>query len=115
MKDIVETAGLSPGKLSFRLVECFELARQRIVGRRRQHNPTALAGHFQLVAVTHVERFADLGDSGIVSLPRRTVAFGILSSRFRWCSPNIEAYSTVTLFARLRGWSTSVPLMTAVW
>jgi hypothetical protein len=24
-------------------------------------------------------------------------------------------YSTVTLFARLRGWSTSVPLMTAVW
>ncbi len=24
-------------------------------------------------------------------------------------------YSTVTDFARLRGWSTSVPLMTAVW
>ena len=26
-----------------------------------------------------------------------------------------RAYSTVTLLARLRGWSTSVPLMTAVW
>ena len=25
------------------------------------------------------------------------------------------AYSTVTLFARLRGWSTSVPSATAVW
>ena len=25
------------------------------------------------------------------------------------------AYSTVTLFARLRGWSTSVPFSTAVW
>ena len=24
-------------------------------------------------------------------------------------------YSTVTLFARFRGWSTSVPLRTAVW
>jgi hypothetical protein len=24
-------------------------------------------------------------------------------------------HSTVTLFARLRGWSTSVPLMAAVW
>jgi hypothetical protein len=24
-------------------------------------------------------------------------------------------YSTVTDFARLRGWSTSVPMMTAVW
>jgi hypothetical protein len=27
----------------------------------------------------------------------------------------INCYSTVTLFARLRGWSTSVPLRTAVW
>ncbi|SDW79742.1 hypothetical protein SAMN04487960_104160 [Marinobacter mobilis] len=26
-----------------------------------------------------------------------------------------KAYSTVTLFARLRGWSTSVPLSTATW
>jgi hypothetical protein len=26
-----------------------------------------------------------------------------------------QSYSTFTLFARLRGWSTSVPLMTAVW
>jgi hypothetical protein len=26
-----------------------------------------------------------------------------------------RAYSTVTDFARLRGWSTSVPLHTAVW
>jgi hypothetical protein len=25
------------------------------------------------------------------------------------------SYSTVTLFARLRGWSTSVPLARAVW
>ena len=27
----------------------------------------------------------------------------------------VPNYSTVTLFARFRGWSTSVPLMTAVW
>ena len=27
----------------------------------------------------------------------------------------VLTYSTVTLFARFRGWSTSVPLMTAVW
>jgi hypothetical protein len=27
----------------------------------------------------------------------------------------LDAYSTVTDFARLRGWSTSVPLSTAVW
>ena len=26
-----------------------------------------------------------------------------------------KCYSTVTLFARLRGWSISVPLRTAVW
>jgi hypothetical protein len=29
--------------------------------------------------------------------------------------PGPPAYSTVTDLARLRGWSTSVPLMTAVW
>ena len=27
----------------------------------------------------------------------------------------VERYSTVTDFARLRGWSTSVPMITAVW
>ena len=30
-------------------------------------------------------------------------------------STTLERYSTVTDFARLRGWSTSVPLITAVW
>jgi hypothetical protein len=29
--------------------------------------------------------------------------------------PPDAGYSTVTLLARLRGWSTSVPLSTAVW
>jgi hypothetical protein len=29
--------------------------------------------------------------------------------------PRGASYSTVTLLARLRGWSTSVPLSTAVW
>ena len=28
---------------------------------------------------------------------------------------SLRLYSTVTLFARLRGWSTSVPLATAAW
>ena len=27
----------------------------------------------------------------------------------------VPTYSTVTLFAKLRGWSTSVPLITAMW
>ena len=30
-------------------------------------------------------------------------------------SPWFQAHSTVTDFARLRGWSTSVPLMSAMW
>src|SRR6266851_4817331 len=33
----------------------------------------------------------------------------------RMCNGRETRYSTVTLFARLRGWSTSVPLSTATW
>src|SRR5271163_3043188 len=32
-----------------------------------------------------------------------------------WFSGNLERYSTVTDFARLRGWSTSHPRRTAMW
>ena len=32
-----------------------------------------------------------------------------------WIKVSVPFYSTVTLFARLRGWSTSVPFSTAVW
>jgi hypothetical protein len=31
------------------------------------------------------------------------------------CLPSVAYYSTVTLFARLRGWSTSQPRRTAMW
>src|ERR1700691_3665934 len=43
---------------------------------------------------------------------RRRIEIGY--SRFRWRG-EVKGYSTVTDFARLRGWSTSVPMMTAVW
>ena len=42
----------------------------------------------------------------VLSGTRRAAAVAALYQRF---------YSTVTLLARLRGWSTSVPLITAVW
>ncbi len=34
---------------------------------------------------------------------------------FMTCGLRQLAYSTVTLFARFRGWSTSVPFATATW
>ena len=47
----------------------------------------------------------------------RDRAAGEADAASRYSSPLTEAgntpYSTVTLFARLRGWSTSVPLCTA--
>jgi hypothetical protein len=60
MKDIVEAAGFSLRKFLFRLVKRLELARQRFYGHRRQHNPTALACHFKLVAVMHIELLPDI-------------------------------------------------------
>ena len=43
----------------------------------------------------------------------------ILSSIVYYAEPKIiaaaDVYSTVTLLARLRGWSTSVPFRTATW
>ncbi len=46
------------------------------------------------------------GESRLGNLPDRlVVAFGVRTND----------HSTVTDLARLRGWSTSVPMMTAVW
>src|SRR5271157_4391014 len=50
---------------------------------------------------------------GIVRKKCRVIL--ILSSTSRRVGERERDYSTVTLFARLRGWSTSVPLRTATW
>jgi len=48
---------------------------------------------------------------------RQPLAKGLLrhASRTRTPSPHPGRHSTVTLLARLRGWSTSQPRMTAMW
>src|ERR1700730_5409455 len=56
MKYVVEAAGFARREFLLRLVKRFELARQRFFGHRRQHDPTALGCHLELVTVMHVER-----------------------------------------------------------
>ena len=81
MKDIVEAAGFSVRKFLFHLVKRLEVARPRFYGHRRQHNPTALARHLELVAVMHIELLPDIvGERNGQFLPRRTVALGMLYS-----------------------------------
>ncbi len=57
-----------------------------------------------------------------LSAPSTTILRGSLRSHLRMTVPlesqplpHRHHYSTVTDFARLRGWSTSVPITTAVW
>src|SRR5690348_12209270 len=60
MKYIVEAAGLSLREFLFRLVKRLELARHWFLGHGRQHNPTTLACHFKLVAVTDIDLLPDI-------------------------------------------------------
>jgi hypothetical protein len=61
MKYVVEAAGSSLHEFLFRLVERLDLARQGFLGRRRQYNTTALACHYKLAAIVHVELIEDIG------------------------------------------------------
>jgi hypothetical protein len=49
--------------------------------------------------------------------PRAPILLSLSEVEDRTRAPlvSLGTYSTVTLFARLRGWSTSVPLSTAIW
>ncbi len=49
--------------------------------------------------------------SGIKSTARRNDLYSMSSPNF---GSHYTIYSTVTLFARLRGWSASLPMKTAV-
>lgn len=55
--------------------------------------------------------------SGKTKAPRTDIrgAFAVLSVAGPTGDVGLFRYSTVTLLARLRGWSTSVPLSTAMW
>jgi hypothetical protein len=61
---------------------------------------------------------AEGGDKEEVTMRLKDVLFGLLPA---WWGSNLRSdfpfspYSTVTDLARLRGWSTSVPMKTAVW
>src|SRR5690242_4595559 len=60
MKDVVEAARFSLREFLFRLVKRLEFAGQWFFGHWRQHNPTALARHFKLVAVMHIQLLPDV-------------------------------------------------------
>src|SRR5262249_50201043 len=94
--------------------------RLRVKGTVRRHSPLGMGSFDQIRDVGATGRSPVHQPRGINGRPAGRPynpdigATSPLGMGCFGCFP-VVAYSTVTLLARLRGWSTSVPLATAAW